>query len=100
MTNKDIHFTSGNGDCEYCGISSFDHIHRAGTAPKDFEQTPRTLKYPSIKIKTVDANKLALSIVERMMMWQQGSEREEVQKLFLALAVAIEDYESKKYPQK
>lgn len=40
-TDVDVMFTPIEGihaECEWCGICSFAHIHRAGTLPKDFER--------------------------------------------------------------
>jgi len=37
-TPQEIEFIKALGkECDFCGISSFSHLHRAGTYPKDFE---------------------------------------------------------------
>lgn len=37
-TNKEeIHFIpDGNTECDYCGVTAFEHIHKPNTVPKDF----------------------------------------------------------------
>lgn len=39
---------TGNSECPFCGISSFDHLHRAGSTPKEFERgLPWTERNPN-----------------------------------------------------
>lgn len=41
---KDFTYRVNKIECTVCGICSFDHIHRAGTKPKDFEMIPEEIK--------------------------------------------------------
>lgn len=66
MLNKEkIIYKAGRGECDYCGISSFDHIHLPNTLPKDFvvKDPDEDLKAPP-GVKSMDERREEVRILE------------------------------------